>query len=193
LVWGRDVISLAPRRIGVEEVARRVALVGGFALLTALGAQVRIPLGFTPVPITMQTFFVLFGGLLLGANLGTTAQLLYLTLGALGAPFFAGGALGFASLLGPTGGYLVGFVASAWLVGQLARGVDPAGPRAGYQVLAVLAVGTVAIYVPGVFWLARVMGMGLWPALGAGVLPFLPGDALKAVLAAALWLRLARR
>jgi len=165
----------------------------GFALLTALGAQVRIPLPFTPVPLTLQTFFVLLSGLALGANLGATAQLVYLSLGVLGAPFFAGGALGLAYLLGPTGGYLVGFVASAWLVGRLARGIDVWSGRAPPTMLTILALGSVVVYLPGVFWLAWLTGKGPWPALLAGVLPFLPGDALKTVLAATLWLRLARR
>ncbi len=188
---GPDVIVASPTKGGVEETLRTAALVMGFALLTALGAQVRIPL--TPVPITMQTFFVLLGGLMLGPRLGASAQTLYVALGALGVPMFAGGALGFAYLLGPTGGYLVGFVAAAWLVGQLARGLDPKDPRAAWQVMAVLAAGTVAIYVPGVYWLARMTGMGLRSALVAGVLPFLPTDALKAVVAASVWLRIARR
>lgn len=178
-------------KVRLEEAARAALLVVGFALLTALGAQVRIPL--TPVPITMQTFFVLLGGLMLGSRLGASAQTLYVALGALGVPMFAGRGLGFAYLLGPTGGYLVGFVAAAWLVGQLARGLDPKGPRAAWQVMAVLAAGTVAVYVPGVYWLARMTGMGFRLALVAGVLPFLPGDALKAVLAASVWLRIARR
>ncbi len=188
---GPDVIVASPTKGGVEEALRTAALVMGFALLTALGAQVRIPL--TPVPITMQTFFVLLGGLMLGSRLGASAQTLYVALGALGVRMFAGGALGFAYLLGPTGGYLVGFVAAAWLVGQLARGLDPKGPRAAWQVMAVLAAGTVAIYVPGVYWLARMTGMGFRSALVAGVVPFLAGDALKAVVAASVWLRIARR
>ena len=188
---GPDVIIASPTKGGVEEALRTAALVMGFALLTALGAQVQIPL--TPVPITMQTFFVLLGGLILGSRLGASAQTLYVALGALGVPMFAGGALGFACLLGPTGGYLVGFVGAAWLVGQLARGLDPKGPRAAWQVMAVLAAGTVAIYVPGVYWLARMTGMGFRSALVAGVLPFLATDALKAVLAASVWLRIARR
>ena len=178
-------------KVRSEEAARAALLVVGFALLTALGARLSIPL--TPVPITMQTFFVLLGGLMLGSRLGASAQTLYVALGALGVPVFAGRALGFACLLGPTGGYLVGFVAAAWLVGQLARGLDPKSPRAAWQVMAVLAAGTVAIYVPGVYWLARVTGMGFRSALVAGVLPFLPTDALKAVLAASVWLRIARR
>lgn len=185
------IAALAPEQAGVEGAVGRVALVAGFALLTALGARLSIPL--TPVPITMQTFFVLLGGLMLGSRLGASAQTLYVALGALGVPMFAGGALGFAYLLGPTGGYLVGFVAAAWLVGQLARGLDPKSPRAAWQVMAVLAAGTVAIYVPGVYWLARTTGMGSRSALVAGVLPFLPTDALKAVLAASVWLRIARR
>lgn len=188
---GPDVIVASPTKGGVEEALRTAALVMGFALLTALGAQVRIPL--TPVPITMQTFFVLLGGLMLGSRLGASAQTLYVGLGALGVPMFAGGALGLAYLLGPTGGYLVGFVAAAWLVGQLARGLDPKDPRAAWKVMAVLAAGTVAIYVPGVYWLARMTGMGFRSALVAGVLPFLATDALKAVLAASVWLRIARR
>jgi len=188
---GADVAVAARSRAGGEEVLRGAALVAGFALLTALSGRVRIPL--TPVPITMQTFFVLLGGLMLGSRLGASAQTLYLALGALGAPMFAGGALGFAYLLGPSGGYLLGFVAAAWLVGQLARGIDPKGPRAAWQVMGVLAAGTVAIYVPGVLWLAQMPGMGLQSALMAGVLPFLLGDALKVVLVASIWLRLAGR
>ena len=186
---GADVAVAAPRG-GVEQALRKAALVMGFALLTALGAQVRIPL--TPVPITLQTFFVLLGGLMLGPRLGVSAQALYVALGAVGAPVFAGGALGFAYLLGPTGGYLVGFVAAAWLVGQLARGLDPKSPRAVWQVLGILAAGSIAIYVPGAYWLARVMGMGWWAALAKGVIRFLPGDALKVALAASLWLRVGR-
>ena len=189
----REGVAQAPARLAGGEVARRVALVAGFALLTALGAQVRIRLPFTPVPITLQTFFVLLGGLTLGGGLGAGAQVLYLVLGALGVPVFAGGALGFASLVGPTGGYLVGFVLGAWLVGQLARGVDPRDPRAELRVLGILAVGTVIIYVSGAYWLARVMGLGLRPALAAGVLPFVPGDTLKAVLVVWVWSRLGGR
>lgn len=185
------IAALAPEEAGIEGAVGQAALVAEFALLTALAAQVSIPL--VPVPITMQTFFVLLGGLMLGSRLGASAQTLYVALGVLGVPVFAGGALGFAYLLGPTGGYLVGFVAAAWLVGQLARSLDPKSPRAAWQVMAVLAAGTVAIYVPGVYWLARMTGMGFQSALVAGVLPFLPGDALKAVLAASVWLRIARR
>ena len=188
---GPDVIVASPTKGGVEEALRTAALVMGFALLTALGARVRIPL--TPVPITMQTFFVLLGGLLLGGNSGAAAQVLYLALGALGAPVFAGGALGSAYLFGPTGGYLVGFVTSAWLVGRLASAVDRRSPGAAWHVLGILAVGSIAIYVPGAYWLAQVTGMGWWAALANGVIPFLAGDALKAVLAASVWLRWARR
>ncbi len=188
---GRGLWLGALRGSRLEEAGRQTALVVGFALLTALGAHVRIPL--VPVPITLQTFFVLLGGLMLGARLGCAAQLTYVTVGGLGAPIFAGGASGFAYLVGPTGGYLMGFAAAAWLVGALVRGVEPASPGASWRVAAVLAAGALAVYVPGVLWLSRVTGMGLGRSLTAGMLPFLPGDALKVMLAGALWLRLGRR
>ena len=170
-------------------VAERAALVVGFALLTALGAQVRIPLPFTPVPLSLQTFAVLLAGLALGGGLGALSQAVYVALGTLGAPVFAGGA-GTAWLFGPTGGYLMGFVLAALLVGQLSRALD--ARHRPWRLLGVLAAGIVAVYVPGVIWLALVTGMGLGKAVVVGALPFVPGDVLKALLAATIWMRLPR-
>lgn len=165
----------------------------GFALLTALGAWVRVPLPFTPVPITLQTFFVLLGGLMLGPALGAGAQVLYLVLGTAGVPVFAGGALGLAYLVGPTGGYLVGFVVAAWLVGRLARDLRPGEDRAELRALGTLALGTLTIYAAGAYWLAWMAGLDLGKALWVGVLPFIPGDTLKVMVAARLWSRLSGR
>jgi biotin transport system substrate-specific component len=167
----------------------RAALVVGFALLTALGAQVRIPLPFTPVPISLQTFAVLLAGLALGGGLGALSQAVYVVLGTLGAPVFAGG-VGTAWLFGPTGGYLIGFVLAALLVGQLSRALDVR--HRPWRLLGVLAAGIVAVYVPGVIWLALLTGMGLEKAVVVGALPFVPGDVLKALLAATIWMRLPR-
>jgi len=165
---------------------RDVVLVVGFALLTALSAQIVIPLGFTPVPITGQTFMVLVAGGLLGARRGAGSQALYVMMGALGLPFFAEGAGGWEAATGSTAGYLVGFVVAAWLVGSLAeRGQD----RSMLTAIPAFVVGTVVIYALGAGWLAVSLGIPLTAAAGEpsaiafGVAPFLVGDLLKAVLA----------
>jgi biotin transport system substrate-specific component len=158
---------------------RDLLLVIGGSLLVAAMAQVRIPLPFTPVPLTGQTFAVLLVGAVLGSRRGAASLLLYLVQGAVGLPVFAGGASGLLYMSGPTGGYLVGFVGAAYLVGMLAgRGLDRRVPSA---LLAFLA-GEVVIYLFGVAWLS--VYLGLRQALVAGLLPFLAGDAIKLATAA---------
>ena len=149
------------------------------SLLVAALAQVSIPLPFTPVPITGQTFAVLLVGAALGARRGAASLGLYVAQGAFGLPVFAGGASGLAKLTGPTGGYLVGFGAAAYVVGFLAgRGLD----RRLWTALGAFVIGELVIYLVGVPWLAQFIG---WDkALVGGLWPFLPGDAVKAVLAA---------
>ncbi len=158
------------------------ALVLAGSLLIALSAQVAIPLPFSPVPVTGQTMAVLLVGALLGSRRGSLAVLVYIAQGLAGMPVFAGGAAGPARLLGPTGGYLVGFVLAAYLVGLLAeRGWDR---RVG-TTAAAMALGNMVIYAVGALWLAVFVG-GLVPALTAGVLPFIPGDLVKIAAAALL-------
>ena len=158
------------------------ALVLGGSLVIALSAQVAIQLPFSPVPITGQTLAVLLVGALLGSRRGALAVLAYIAEGFAGLPVFAGGAAGLARLFGPTGGYLVGFVAAAFLVGWLAeRGWD----RRFGTTLAAMTLGNLVIYGVGAVWLAVFVG-GLSRAWSLGVLPFLPGDAIKIVLAAVL-------
>ena len=153
---------------------RDILLVVGGSLCVAGMAQVRIPLPFTPIPITGQTFAVLLVGAVLGARRGAASLVLYLIQGLLGLPFFAGGASGLAYLLGPTGGYLVGFIAAAGLVGLLAaRGLDRRIPSA---LLAFLA-GEVVIYLFGVAWLS--VFLGIPHAIAAGLFPFVLADAIK--------------
>lgn len=153
-------------------------IVLGSLLLAAL-AQVEILLPFTPVPITGQTFGVLLVGALLGSKRGAASMILYLTEGALGLPFFAGGASGLGILTGATAGYLVGFIGAAYVVGRLAeRGLERS---VGTSIIPFL-VGTVIIYVCGVAWLSILVG-GLGKAIELGMLPFLVGDAVKLVLA----------
>ena len=153
-------------------------IVLGSLLLAAL-AQIQIVLPFTPVPITGQTFGVLLIAAALGSKRGATAMLLYITEGALGLPFFAGGASGLGILTGATAGYLVGFIVAAYVIGQLAeRGLE----RNVRTSLIPFLVGTVIIYVCGVTWLSIVLG-SLNKAITLGVLPFLIGDALKLIAA----------
>lgn len=157
-----------------------ILVVSGSLVVAAL-AQVAVVLPFTPVPITGQTLGVLLAGASLGAVRGGLALLLYLAEGLCGLPFFAGGAGGPAALAGPTGGYLVGFVGAAFLVGWLAeRGWDRRVPTA----LAAFAAGQCVIYLVGLAWLANFVGRER--VLTAGLWPFLPGAALKMVAAAML-------
>ena len=154
-------------------------LVLGGSLLVGLLAQVRIPLPFTPVPITGQTFGVLLVGASLGASRGAASLLLYLALGLIGLPVFTNGGQGLSHLAGPTGGYLLGFIAAAYLTGLLAeRGLE----RRWQTALPAFLAGQALIYLFGVAWLALYTGPEA--ALALGLLPFLPGDAIKLVLAA---------
>jgi biotin transport system substrate-specific component len=160
------------------EWLRDLLLIVAGSLLVALFARIEIPL--QPVPITGQTFAVLLVGAALGAKRGAAALGLYLAEGALGLPFFSGGAAGLSYITGATGGYLAGFVVAAYVVGLLAeRGLE----RSVRTSLIPFLVGTLVIYVFGVAWLAVVLG-SLVDAITFGLLPFLLGDAIKLVAAA---------
>ena len=158
---------------------RDLFLVFSGVFMVSLLAQVRIPLPFTPVPLTGQTFAVLLVGAALGAKRGAVSLTLYSVLGALGLPIFAGGAAGLAYLTGPTLGYLVGFVAATFVIGRLAeRGFE----RSLRTSLLPFLLGTLVIYLFGAGWLAVLFGIE--KALALGVLPFLVGDLIKLILAA---------
>lgn len=156
-----------------------IALIVTGSLFVALLAQVSIPLPFTPVPITGQTFAVLLVGAALGSRRGAASLALYTVEGVAGLPVFAGGVSGLARLLGPTGGYLLGFIAAAYVVGLLAeRGLD----RNWRTSLIPFTLGTLVIYLFGVTWLAAFIGFD--KALVGGLYPFIIGDLIKLVLAA---------
>lgn len=163
---------------GSASALRGLALaVLGTALLTA-SAKIQVP--FWPVPMTMQTFVVLVIGATYGARLGAATVALYLAYGAVGLPVFAAGG-GLVYLAGPTGGYLIGFLAAAAVVGWLAeRGFDRRWPSA----LAVFLFGDGVIFAFGVLWLGYHFGVAT--AVQGGLLPFLPGEVLKIVLAMAV-------
>lgn len=149
-----------------------------FAALTAAGALISIPLPFSPVPLTLQIFFTLLAGLVLGSKWGAVSQIVYLLLGGIGLPVFAGGVAGFQALVGPTAGYLWGFVLAAYVVGLFAERTDVLG----MDVCAV-AVGLLVIYLFGTLLLARIAGLSLIKAMSLGVVPFIPGDLVKAAVA----------
>ena len=178
---------VAPRPVLADRVprvaARDVLLVSAGALLTAAAAQVFVPLPFTPVPISGQTFAVLLVAAALGPARGVASMGLYLLLGLVGLPFYAEGASGVTVIAGATGGYLVGFVVAAYVVGHLARrGMD----RKVWSTAAAYLIGSLVIYAVGVPWLAVAVGVSLPEALMMGLVPFLIGDAVKAALAAGL-------
>ena len=158
---------------------RDVLLILFGALFVAALAQVKIPLPFTPVPLTGQTFGVLLVGVTLGSKRGAASLLLYIALGALGLPVFAGGASGVAYLSGATLGYLIGFVIAAYVIGLLAEGGLERSVRTS---IVPFLIGTIIIYVCGVTWLAIILG-SFSKAIAAGLLPFLVGDAIKLIAA----------
>ena len=163
------------------DLVRQVGLVIGFSLLTALAAQIVIPIG--PVPITGQTFAVLLTGALLGSRLGAMAMIAYLLEGASGLPFFAGGHFGLAHLMGPTGGYLIAFPAAAFITGAFAeQGWD----RRFLTAAAAMFIGSIVIIVCGCAWFALLTRSSLSAAFRLSVVPFIPGEIIKILLAAAV-------
>jgi biotin transport system substrate-specific component len=168
------------------------ALVVGGAAFTGLLAQVAVPLW--PVPITGQTLAVLLVGSSLGMARGTLAMVLYAVLGVVGVPWFSGWTSGPGVALGPTGGYILGFILAAALTGWLAeRGGDRAIVRAG----ATFLLGTVSVFAVGLPWLAISLGLDFEQTLQFGLYPFIIGGIVKAAIAAAAlpiaWRALARR
>ncbi len=156
-----------------------------FSVLTAIGALVFLPL--YPVPVTLQTLFTYLSGAILGPWFGALSQVIYILLGGIGLPVFAGGKAGFGTLLGPTGGYLFGFVVASFAIGKVCnlRRQPTASRIAGSFVL-----GTAIIYTLGVLQLTQWMNGDLQRALMVGVLPFIVGDALKVAIATAVATRL---
>lgn len=173
-------LVLADRVFG-RTLALDVVLVVAGAALTALLAQVAVPL--IPVPVTGQTLAVLLVGATLGAARGAISLGLYAVVGILGLPVFSDYGAGLEVVLGPTGGYIVGFIFSAAFVGWLS---ERAWERQVLKALATFAAGTLVVFAVGLPWLAVVLGLDLAQTLEFGLLPFLIGGAIKAVLAAGI-------
>jgi len=152
-----------------------------FAALTAAVAPFKIPLGFTPVPITLQTLVVLMSGAMLGPYYGALAMILYVVVGVLGLPVFAGGGSGIGAVLGPTGGYLISYFIAAFVIGKVVEARK--APKFLDYVVAMIA-GTIIIYVLGAGWGMVVTGLGIAAILAGWVLPFIIGDTIKLLAAA---------
>ena len=189
-------LTIAPQRVladlivqpttRVRAIVRDVLLVVSFALLTAAAAQIEIQLGFTPVPLTGQTFAVLLSGAVLGMRRGALSQLVYWMAGLTGLPFYSGGAGGWKSGTGATLGYLVGFIVAAGAIGYLA---EKKQDRNFATSLPAMLLGSTLIYTCGAAWLTTYLNIGFATgetnAISLGVAPFLVGDVIKALLAAA--------
>lgn len=155
-------------------LALRALKIVGFALATAAAAQIKFPMPGSPVPITFQTAIVLLAGLRLGAKDGAVSQVAYILGGTLGLPFFAGGAFGLAALMGPTGGYLLGFVLAAFVIGALR---NTAKSLLGIWVLTLMT--SLILFIPGVLQLKTISGITYEQALLVGFFPFIVGDLIK--------------
>lgn len=172
--------AILKREIIVSKKSCQAIGVAVFVILTALGAFVRIPLPFSPVPVTLQTFFVLLSGAFLGSRLGGITQLSYLFIGFLGLPIFTGAGSGAGYLLGPTGGYLAGFIFAAVFLGHTVK-------KYGGSFLSLFCLFCIAdaiLLLSGVLWLKTLFGYDMQKLLLIGFLPFVPADLIKAFFAA---------
>jgi biotin transport system substrate-specific component len=176
------------KEIIVDKTLCRALGVAVFVVLTSLGGFVRIPLPFTPVPLTLQTFFVLLGAAFLGSRLGVFTQLSYLLLGVMGLPIFSGAGSGMLYLFGPTGGYLAGFVLASIFIGRFIRQAQGLA-----SVFAVFCLADFILLVSGLIWLKLILGYPLSRLLVIGFLPFVPGDLVKVFIASGIYLSLRQR
>ena len=151
-----------------------------FTALIIIGGYISIPIG--PVPIVLSDFFVMLAGLFLGWRWGLASVLLWLFLGAIGLPVFAGGRAGLAVFMGPTGGFLLGYVLLVLSVGFLAGTGKPSALR---NTLAII-IGNALLYPVGILWLKMLLNLNWAAAISAGLLPFIPGTVIKLIAAVAL-------
>lgn len=153
---------------------RRMVYAAMFGALTAIGSLIVIPM--QPVPITLQTLFTGLAGVLLGGSAAALSQVVYVLLGIIGLPVFAGGKAGLGILFGPTGGYLIGFIVGAYVIGKITEARQEPGV---VWITMALVVGNLVIYTLGVTQLSLIAHLSVIKALLVGVVPFLLGDLVK--------------
>ena len=175
-------VSSSIDRVGIHPLVRRLGLSVLFAVLVCLGGYLRIPIPGNPVPVTLQVVFVLLAGAFLTPAMAAASMVLFVGAGVFGVPLFSGGGAGLAYLLGPTGGYVLGFVAGAALCAFIIRGRRDSFPL----VVAGMLAGLMTIYGFGVLRLAVYLAGDAGMAFRLGVVPFLTMDLLKVAAAAAV-------
>jgi len=180
--------AVLKKEIIVNKILCRLFAVLAFVILISLGAFVRISLPFTPVPITLQTLFVLLSAALLGSNLGIITQLTYIFLGMSGLPIFTGAGSGLFYLFGPTGGYIIGFVLAALFLGKFAKYATNL-----FFLFGLFCLADLLLLCSGAIWLKVLLGYPLKKILFIGFIPFIPGDLLKAGVASFLYLKIKSR
>jgi biotin transport system substrate-specific component len=181
--------SILKKEINCSRVVLRVIAVMFFIATITLGAYVRIPLPFTPVPLTLQTFFVLLSSAFLGIKLGLFTQFFYIFLGLIGIPVFTGEFSGALYLLGPTAGYLLGFIFATIFIPNLLNRL-----RASFLlVILVFSLASILILLFGVIWLKISLSLSWASSFLIGFAPFIPGDLVKSIIASLLFCRLKPR
>lgn len=156
----------------------QMTLISLFAALTAVGAFISIPI--YPVPLSLQTLFTLLAAMTLGSVMGASSQIIYVMLGVIGLPVFSGFKAGIGILFGPTGGFLFGFIISAYVIGKI---IELKKEKNIFYYFLAGIIGTIILYIIGITQLSLVTGIGIKKAIAVGMLPFLPGDILKIIAA----------
>ncbi|MBO6001426.1 MAG: biotin transporter BioY [Spirochaetales bacterium] len=165
-----------------ENLSKSIVFVALFAAISAISGFLAVPVPGTPVPIVLQNMMVVLSGMLLGPVLGTLSTLLFVVAGILGLPILSGGTGGFAKLMSPTGGFIVGYVISS-LVAGLILGRPMYGKKVSIVKTIVAAfTGFVVMYIPGILHFMNIMDADLKESLMLCILPYLPGDLLKLIL-----------
>jgi biotin transport system substrate-specific component len=166
---------------------RDLILTGLFAALTAVGAYITIPLPY--VPLTLQVFFCMFAGVILGSKLGMLSQIIYVLIGLIGVPVFAGGVGGFSYILKPSFGYLIGFIIAAYIIGKI---VESHKEISFGKILTAELIGLIVIYILGISYMLLIVNlyvgkpMTLVSAIKVGFIPFILADLIKALLCSAI-------
>ncbi len=162
-----------------DNKTKRMTIIALFAALISVSSYMSIPLPFSPVPLTLQTFVIMLTGLILIPADAAASVGVYLFIGAVGLPVYSGGASGLGTLFGPTGGYLFGFLVGAYVISLLkGKGISLVK-----MIMATVVGGIVVVYAIGVPWLANAFNMDLVKAFSVGALPYLVGDVIKVVVA----------
>ena len=171
-----DIMNTTNSNFTVQEMGR-IAL---FAALTSILAFIIVPLPLSPVPVSGQTLGVMLAGIFLKGRNAFFSQFIYILMGIIGLPIFAGGSSGIGVLLGPTGGFIWGFLIGAYIIGKLTE-KEFNTPWLGNSLSLILG-GVIAIYIPGVIQYVIVMGVSVKEAISVAVIPFLPGDVFKIIV-----------